>query len=71
MEGLVYHAPQRRFANSWGFSGGREEIKPNGPTYERKLGVSSAHLVDECDVSANGLDAIVNIERFASDIGKC
>ena len=54
-----------------GLFSGREEIKPNGPTYERKLGVSSAHLVDECDVSANGLDAIVNIERFASDIGKC
>lgn len=38
--------------------------------YERKRRIGSAHLVDECNVSANGLDAIVNIERFASDVGK-
>ena len=44
--------------------------KSNDPTYERKLGVGSPHLGNECDVSANGLDAIVDIERFASDIGK-
>ena len=70
MEGSVYHAPQRRFANSRGLSGGRGSLTSNGPTYERKFGVGSAHLVDECDVSANGLDAIVDIERFASNVGK-
>ena len=45
-------------------------MKLNDTTYEWKRGVGSAHLVDECDVSANGLDAIVDIKRLASDVGK-
>jgi hypothetical protein len=44
-------------------------MKSNDTTYEWERGVGNAHLVDERDVSANGLDAIVNIERLASDVG--